>query len=155
VGRDRAAAEHRKAQIVVDVERQKGGLLPRAALPTGETLTALAAEYRRHLEDMGRTDQHATDTHRRIVAVLTECRWTTAADVTVGRWVRWVGESRKDGGFAAETVNHYLRSLRAFFRWLVRSHRGLPADPLAAAELLNADADRRFGGGRSPSSSGG
>jgi hypothetical protein len=133
VSRDRVAAEHRKAQIVVDVERQKGGLLPKAALPTGETLTALADEYRRHLEDMGRTDKHASETHQRIVVVLAECRWTTVADVTVGRWVRWVGESRRDGGFAADTVNHYLRSLRAFFRWMI-DHRGLAADPLAAAE---------------------
>jgi hypothetical protein len=145
VSRDRAAAEHRKAQIVVDVERQKGGLLPKAALPTGETLTALADEYRRHLEDMGRTDQHASDTHRRIVAVLAECRWTTAADVTVGRWVRWVGESRK----AWRLCGGHGEPLPAVAPGVLplagptTAHR-LPADPLAAAELLNADADRRI-----------
>lgn len=132
------------AKIVQDVERQKGGLRPASQLTTSETIISLADEYRSYLLDLGRTEQHADDTRRRIVAVAKDCQWTTAADVTLGRWVRWVGQSRGDGtGFSAETINHHLRSLRAFFRWLVQDSR-IPADPLAGAKLLNADADRRI-----------
>lgn len=132
------------AMIVQDVERQKGGLRPAAQLTTVEALVSLADEYRTYLLDLGRTEQHADDTRRRIVAVARDCQWTTVADVTLGRWVRWVGQARGDGsGFSAETINHHLRSLRAFFRWLVQEAR-IPADPLAGAKLLNADADRRI-----------
>ena len=145
VSRDRKAAEHRKAQIILDVERQKGGLPAASARPSDETLSSLASAYEQHLLDMGRVPQHAYDTRRRVVTVATDCGWVTARDVTLTRWVRWVGEARgtKGDGFSAETINHYLRSLRAFFRWLVRS-RGLAADPLAGAELLAVEADRRY-----------
>src|SRR5262249_45151656 len=40
------------------------------------------------------------------------------------------------------TVNHYVRSLRGFTRWLVRDRR-LPDDPLAALAMLHAAVDVR------------
>jgi integrase len=64
----------------------------------------------------------------------------------VAAWNRWVTAQTQPAGerpgMAAETVNHYLRALRGFFRWLVRCRR-LGADPLGAANLLNPNADRR------------
>ena len=45
-------------------------------------------------------------------------------------------------GVGPETVNHYVRSLRAFGRWLVRSRRG-PSNPFDTLALLHAATDRR------------
>lgn len=145
VSRDRKAAEHRMAEIVQDVERSKGGLRPKSDAPAVETLTALARRYEQHLLDLGRTEQHAGDTRRRVEVVLADCGWTRIGDVTADRWVRWAGAARRGtggagsgNGISAETINHYLRSLRSFFRWAFK------ADPLASVRLLNADADRRI-----------
>jgi integrase len=147
VSKVRAAAESRLGQLVEDVERERGGLAPLRAAPLFETLPALAAEYRDHLRDLGRSEKHYLQTHKQIADVLAECGWALAKDVTLERWVRWVGEARRGdaggAGLSAETVNHYLRAVRGFFRWLVRCRR-LGADPLAAAQLLDAGADRRL-----------
>src|SRR5262249_21021041 len=45
-------------------------------------------------------------------------------------------------GIGPATVNHYVRSLRAFGRWLVRSRRW-PSSPFDTLALLNAATDRR------------
>lgn len=137
----KAAAEHKMAQIVTDVERQRGGMAPLAARIAADDLRARADEFRDHLRSLGRSEKHFGDTHSQIYRAARDCRWTTTADVTLASWVRWVGKQR-EAGAAAETINHYLRSLRGLFRWMIRSGH-LHADPLVAAEPLNADADRR------------
>jgi len=50
--------------------------------------------------------------------------------------------ARATQGASPETVNHYIRALRAFCRWLVRSQR-LPVNPLEHLALLNTRTDRR------------
>src|SRR5262245_30012605 len=46
-------------------------------------------------------------------------------------------------GVGAESVNHYVRAIRGFMRWLVFKAKRLPANPLDGLELTDADADRR------------
>ena len=41
-----------------------------------------------------------------------------------------------------ETVNHYVRAVRGFFRWLVRAKR-IGSNPLDSLSLVNAQADVR------------
>ena len=45
-------------------------------------------------------------------------------------------------GCGPETINHYIRAVRGFFRWLVKSNR-LGSNPLDSLELVNAAADVR------------
>jgi len=57
------------------------------------------------------------------------------------------GDGAARGGVGAaelsvETTNHYLRAVKGFARWLVRSGRA-PDNPLDCLTLLNARADRR------------
>lgn len=136
--RIRAAAEHKMALIVVEVERQKGGLAPTAGT-TGDTLIGLATEYRAYLTDSGRTAKHAKEVRRCIVVVATASKWVTVADVTLRGWARWAGAQ----DLSAEQINHHLRALRGLLNWLVRTDR-LGSNPLAAADQLNAEADRRL-----------
>jgi integrase len=146
VSTSRDAATNRMGEIVRDVERQRGGLAPMSHAVTQETLASLAEEYRDHLKALGRSRKHWRDTYAQVTTVAADCGWVRVQDVNLGDWSKWVGrqmEDSKDGdGMSAETVNHYLRSLRSFFRWLM-PHR-LGADPLVKAKLLNADADRRL-----------
>lgn len=139
----RSAATARMGDIVRDVERERGGLAPMSHATTAETLRSLAEEYRNHLQAQGRAVKHYEQTFKQIVAVAKEENWIRIQDVTVGSWSRWVNrQTAGENGISAETVNHYLRSLRGLFRWLIRSRR-LGADPLSAVGLLSADADRR------------
>jgi site-specific recombinase XerC len=45
-------------------------------------------------------------------------------------------------GCGPETINHYIRAVRGFFRWLVKSNR-LGSNPLDSLELVNAAVDVR------------
>jgi integrase len=45
-------------------------------------------------------------------------------------------------GCAPETVNHYIRAVRGFFRWLVKAKR-IGANPLESLSLVNAAVDVR------------
>ncbi len=49
---------------------------------------------------------------------------------------------RTGRGASPETVNHYVRSLRAFGRWLARSRRW-PSNPFETLDLLSTTTDRR------------
>jgi site-specific recombinase XerD len=46
-------------------------------------------------------------------------------------------------GASPETVNHHIRAVRSFLRWMVKPARRLPFNPLDGLEIVNADADRR------------
>lgn len=48
--------------------------------------------------------------------------------------------AKRAKGCGPETVNHYTRATRGFFRWLVRSQR-LGSNPLEALALVNAAVD--------------
>lgn len=135
--RIKAAAQHKLSRIVLDVERGKGGMTP-AATSTA-TVAELAGEYRDFLAGMGRTEKHYRERYRQLTTLAEECRWVTLSDVTLASWARWCGEQ----DLAAETINHRLRAVRGLLRWLVRTDR-LGSDPLASAEMLNAEADRRI-----------
>lgn len=144
VSLSRDVATTRMGDIMRDVQRERDGLAPLSKVVTAGTLHALAEEFRDHLKAHGRSEQHYKETFRQVTAVAAECSWTRVQDVTFAAWSKWVGrQTAGDDGMAAETVNHYLRSLRGFFRWLIRSRR-LGADPLAAARLLKVEADRRL-----------
>ncbi len=52
--------------------------------------------------------------------------------------------NRMNPGCGLETVNHYVRAVRGFFRWMVRSKR-LPSNPLDTLTLLNSKTDIRHG----------
>jgi site-specific recombinase XerC len=51
---------------------------------------------------------------------------------------------RAAAGAGPQTVNHYVRAVRGFFRWLVAAKR-IGNNPLASLELLNASTDVRRG----------
>ena len=144
VSKDKAAAENRLGDIVRDVERARGGLAPISKTSTVESLATLAAEYRDYLDSQGRTEKHFTQVYNQIFTLITECNWDRTRDVGLASWSRWVAQQRSpEVDLSSETVNHYLRSIRGFFRWLVRGGR-LGVDPLSNAEPLNADGDRRI-----------
>ena len=50
--------------------------------------------------------------------------------------------TNKTKGCAPETVNHYVRAVRGFFRWLVKAKR-IGANPLESLSLVNATVDVR------------
>lgn len=115
--------------------------------PTAEhrarPVAELAAEYRQHLLDQGRGDDHARNTHSKIAAVADGCGWATAADLDAESAGRWLARQRRERArFGASTHNHYVTALRAFGRWLADTGRA-PTHPFTRLAKVNAAADPR------------
>lgn len=49
---------------------------------------------------------------------------------------------RANRGASPETVNHYVRAVRGFFRWMVRAKR-VATNPLETLSLLNSQVEVR------------
>ncbi len=70
------------------------------------------------------------------------CGWSTIAAVD-GHSVAEYMTVRSGRGLGTAAINHRVRALKGFARWLVTNAR-LARDPLAGVKLLNAGADRRI-----------
>ncbi len=98
------------------------------------------ADYRAHLEALGRTTGHVRRTVRLATAVLVEgCRFATPSDID-GDQVLLHLAARRAAGASAETSNHYLQACQQFTGWL---RKRVGVDALAELQALNADVDRR------------
>ncbi len=51
--------------------------------------------------------------------------------------------ARRDQGASPETINHYVRAIRSFCRWMVKPGKRLPFNPLDGLELLDATVEVR------------
>jgi len=99
------------------------------------------AEYRRYLEAKANSPEHVDLTVARLDLAIANCKWEMIADIDAssldGHVERLHGQKR-----SRATINHHLRSVKSFSRWLFTNHR-LPRDPLVGVRLLNAKTDRR------------
>jgi integrase/recombinase XerD len=98
-------------------------------------------EYRRYLEAKGNTASHIDLTIGRIEKAVADAGWTTTADVDAATLSLHIDQLRaKNRG--PSTINHYLRAVKGFTRWLVTNHR-LAHDPLIGVKMLNTATDLR------------
>ena len=145
VGPNYRDAERRAAEITTQLYDHRIGASASPMVLDHLTVGQLAAQYREHLESLGRDLKHCAQTEKQINTVAEFAGWHSIRLVSLAGWTAWVRSvrgPRSENGYNAGTINHYLRSLRGLMRWLVRNGR-LAADPLAAAELLHEDSDRR------------
>ncbi len=98
-------------------------------------------DFRQHLEDKDRTEQHVGLTVQRVTDVVEGIGAKTISDIDGGRVASYL-KDRRDAGLATESSNHYLRAVRNFCRWLVKDRR-VPVNPVQHVSTLKADADRR------------
>jgi len=88
--------------------------------------------YRVSLKAKGDTAEHIHLTIRRIEQAATNANWCTIAEIDAASLSQHVDLLRGKGRGHA-TINHHLRAVRGFTRWLVTNHR-LAYDPLAGVK---------------------
>jgi hypothetical protein len=109
--RDKSAAENVLADLKRKGERVRSGLLTPAEARTAEHLatpiSAHVAAYKTHLEAVGTSPKHRYQTPSRLDRVLSDCRFTTLADLERGAVeARLVGEAKRaKKGMSARTRN--------------------------------------------------
>jgi len=135
------------AKMLTEIEQEKAGIRRPAPLGSASAvLSVLVAEYRTSCGDRGTSHRHADQAVTRCRSVFTGCRFITLADLDATAIERWLSGRRAipraEGGFGAQTSNHYVTSLKAFGNWLVRTGRE-STSPFRHLTKGNVDVDVR------------
>lgn len=113
-------------------------------------LIDLLGIWRKDLLARGNTEKYANEQYMQASEVFSVGKMEFFPQVTSSAVQIALGELRKDSkeggvvkkGASLSTLNHYLRSVKAFCRWLWRDGR-IKADPVAGMRSYNAKTDRR------------
>jgi integrase len=103
-----------------------------------------------HLEEFGRslvakggTPEHARTTVYRAARILELSRLRRISDLSLSRALDALQRLRMEEGFNQQTINHYVRAIKAFSRWLWKDRRAREHH-LAHLATSNPEADRRY-----------
>jgi integrase len=95
-----------------------------------------------HLEDFlgdmrrrGKSEKYLANLRFRVGALIPECGWNTAKDVSADSFQTW---RRGQAELSAKTANDYLEAVRCFFNWLIKNGR-VQSNPLAAVEKVRTE----------------
>ncbi len=138
---DRGATVQLAARLERDAARRTEGIIDRFTDHAKRPLAEHLADWRAALVAKGRTERHAELSHNRVRRVLDGCGFTACGELSASGVQAHLADLR-GGGLSAESVNHYVRALKGFARWMVRDGRAAD-DPLASLTLLNSRTDRR------------
>jgi len=142
---DKLLSERLARQLEDDARARRNGTIDavaeRMAAHARSPLDEHIKAYRLSLKAKGDTAEHIDLTIRRIEQAAANANWSTIAEIDAGSLSLHVDLLRGKGRGHA-TINHHLRAVRGFTRWLVTNHR-FAFDPLAGVKMLNTNTDRR------------
>jgi len=105
------------------------------------TLEQLIKEFIQHLRNRDASDKHVKIHESRLKRIIEEAKCRGLADLTPHRIETYLAKCR-EAGMGKRTSNHYLRAIKQFTRWLVKTRRMFD-NPLADVPMLNSQTDRR------------
>ena len=114
-------------QMLAELERkamqQKSGLVSPYDEHARRPLVEHLEEFVQTLRDAGNTEEHCQLVETRVRHVVTNCRFRFIAEISGSNVLRCLAELKSQQNKTQQTVNHYLRAIKQFTRWLVRDHR--------------------------------
>ena len=138
---DKMAAATMLNDLVRKVERTKAGLVDPTEDQRKRPLAEHIREFKSYQANKGVTAKQVAESTRQFQKMIDVHKWKFIGDITADGVLGFLGQLRRDG-LSIQTYNHYLKSAKAFCRWLVRDRR-TPSDPLLYLSRLNVRTDRR------------
>ena len=139
---DKAASEALLHELHTKAERQQAGLVDPFDEHRKRPLREHLAEFAQTLRDKGNTEDHCRTVENRAAAVLDGCRFRFIVDLSASRVLSYLADIKRSGR-SQQTVNHYLRAVKQFSRWMVKDHRS-DDDRLVHLSGGNVKTDRRI-----------
>ncbi len=99
------------------------------------------SDFQAALVAKGVTKNHHLVTISRITRILTLAKFKRISDLSLSRTMEAI-QSLREEGFNQQTVNHYIRAIKGFSRWLWKDGR-TREHALAHLATKNPEADRR------------
>ncbi len=138
---DRKASLQLAARLEREAELEQAGVLDPYREHRSRPLAEHAEDWRKSLLDKDSTLTYAELSINRVKAVLDATKTTHWRELDANRVTGYLAE-RRANGLSVESSNHYLRRIKQFARWMVRSRRA-PDNPLESLTTLNSNTDRR------------
>ena len=138
---DRSAAQTKFNELIRQAERCQVGFSDPHEQHAKRPLTDHLDNFQQHLLDQNNTKKYVGEVVNKIRRILNDCKMRHIRDLAYDRVEAYLGNSRRNG-MSIQTSNHYVRAIKEFSRWLVRSKR-TAQDALAELRILDAKADRR------------
>lgn len=144
---DKALSERLARQLEDEARARRDGTIDvaveRMAAHARAPLESHLGDYERAMQAKGNTADHTKQALKNIRFAAKIAEWKTIADIDHASLDLSIDRLRTAKKSHA-TINHHIRSSKAFSRWLLSNHR-LARDPLVGVKLLNVAADRRGG----------
>ena len=142
---DKQATEAMARKLESDAQlRRRGVIDPRTdayAAHEARPLAAHLADFRAALVAKGGGPKHASMTHNRATKVLERAGVARVSELAASRILDGLAALRAEG-LGPETINHHVRAVKGFARWLWKDGRARD-HYLAHLATVNAAVDRR------------
>jgi len=139
---NKASARQMLAELERKAEQQRSGLCSPFEEHATRLLTEHLADFHSNLQDDGNTLDYCRLVAYRASRIVEGCRFRFLGEVSASRVQRFLADLKRDGS-SQQTVNHYLRAIKQFTRWLVRDHR-TGEDRIAHLKGGNVKTDQRI-----------
>ncbi len=141
LAQDKAAANAMLQKIVRKAELRAAGVTDCYDEHRVRPLTKHIEEFTAYLRDKGSTTGYVTRTNQMLCDVVDNCSFAMIPQINASGVQAFLGSLRSDG-YSVNSVNHYLRAIKMFTRWLQRDHRN-NEDRLSHLSTKNPATDRR------------
>ncbi len=127
---DKQVAEKRAQEFLREKEQEASGILEPKVIrnAAGRPLAEHLDDYLADLEKRnraGRNGRGGRQLKMRVSALLKECNWNIAFNVSADSFIAWRSHQKN----SARTLNHYLQAMVSFLNWLERVGR-IKGNPL-------------------------
>ena len=139
--RDKAATLQKAAELERLAERIHSGKTDLRNEQQKRPLSEHVAAWHQSLVDSGTTDAHSELSRKRVETIIAGIKATLWQEIENDKVSSYLAKRRR-GGLSAESSNHYLRRVKQFCSWMVRSGKA-HENPLASLKLMNSQPDAK------------
>jgi len=135
-------AQQMLAELVKQASLIKSGLVHSAEAQMTKPLVGHIDAFEKSLKSKNNTSRYVRDTIMKVKRCVEACKWRTPVQIQATDVEEFLVGLREKNNCSIETSNHYLRSMKAFCRWLYLNKR-IIENPLISLSILNNRVDRR------------
>lgn len=139
--RDKAATLQKAAELERLAERIHSGKTDQRNEQEKRPLSEHVASWHQSMIDSGASRVYADLSRKRVEAVLGGIKATLWQEIDNDKVSSYLAKRRR-GGLSTESSNHYLRRIKQFCTWMVRSGKAHES-PLASLKMMNSQPDAK------------
>ena len=138
---DRAMTERLAAELEENARLIRNGLKPRPRKDGVEAMEDLLSEFEKHLKHRDITAARVQEVIARVRRAMDGCHVRRVTDIDSSSVEAYLSLLRSEG-MSKQTSNHYVKALRQFGNWLIKTRRA-EINHFNEVPLLNVQTDRR------------